>query len=485
MNIARLLLLPWWATPRRAAWWIGGILALIALAGIIAFGTGRATPDHDGFGVLVSFNVVVAVALLPNLMVLARDARALRLPALEHETVMSLIVYAVLLIVVPGMLISVPGLSAVQTVLAVGLCAALALAYACLPAYFSIFLVFGWIAINSSSKQLFIATAAKHAFTLWASFGLSVLVIALVWSWRRTVHGALAASSMQAPMVLKFRISAWDSLRTSSSALEHQRMDWLRPQPDLRRCGPNDRVRSLRIALGGLFLPQRWQSRVRNWLWIVLWSSIFVVMLGFQAWERHPQHLWAALSRVILFGILVWGIGFGSTLVALVALLRLRRLWQSPSAELPLLALLPGLSQPQDLARAMLIPPLFAQGVLLALSLTCALALHLHLEALAFTVITQAGAIGFFVAFALSIAAGRLPARWVVYAMTIVALVLANMSLFIPALSDASAIQVFANSLANWLIGGWVVLGIALAWLARRGWVCLHERPHPFLPSSA
>lgn len=483
MILVRLLLLPWWATPTRARWWIGGVLALIVLFFLGALGFAQASLQHNAFGVLITFNLVVWVALLPNAMVLARDARALRLPALERDAVLCLLVHALLLVVVPAFLIKVAGLSAVQTLLAIGICAALAMAYACLPAYFSIAIVFVFL-LTKSSTHVFVAEVPHTAFTLWAGLVLLVLLLALAWGWRRALRGGYAANSMHAPMIFKFRMNAWKSLQAGNSERLRQRADWMRPQADLRRCGPAHRPLSLRVALGGLFLPQHWGSRLRNWTWIALWSSWVVLILCLQAWAQHPQHLGAMLRRIGLLAMLGWGVGFGATMVAVIGLLRLGRMWQNVNAELPLLALLPAMNRRGDLLQAMLLPMLRAQGLLLALSLVCVFALHLHPEALAFIVLAQCGAIAYFVAFALLIAGGRLPSRWIVFALAIVAFALINVSLFVPTLGDASMIGLPQGSLAEWLTGTWMALGLVLAWLGHRGWVGLRERPHPYLPSS-
>lgn len=484
MNLVRLLLLPWWATPRRARGWIGGILALIALIFLIAFVFGQMDSD-DSFGILVSFNVVAWVALLPNLMVLARNARALRLPAIERDAVRSLLVHALLLIVLPGMLVPITGLSAVQTTLAVALCAALAMAYASLPGYLALVIVFGWIFVNSIGKKLFVAVAARNAFTLWAACALAALLLAIVWSWRRVIRGNVATDMMQAPMILKFRMNAWSRSRAASIAQERQRPDWLRPQADLRHCSPENPPRSIRVALGGLFLPQRWQGHLRNWALLVLCGSFVVVVIGFQSWMRHPAHLGNVLWRIGLFATLAWGVGFGACLLAFLSVQRLFQLWQNVNGDLPLLALLPRVNGRPDLLRAILVPPLGSFGLLLVLSLACALALRLHAQGLAFVLLTQFGALGFFVAFALSILGGRFPPRWIAYLLGIAAFALVNVSLFAPAASDMTHGTIISGAFAPWLFGAWAGLALVLLWLGRRGWVGLHERPHPFLPNSA
>lgn len=481
MNAGRLLLLPWWATSKTTRGLITALIGLLTLACVVAAMHVPREP-HFLYGVCCVFNLVVWVLLMPNTMVLARDARMLRLPHLECDAVLSLIVYAIALVVMPGLAVTAPGLNTMQAILSLAIFAAAPMAYMCLPGYLSAFIIFGWL-FSKHIEPAFAASIGQIDFTMWAVPMLLLLLLAIAWGWRRTVRGAIAAASYSAPMVLKLRTNAWKGQDKVDVAFIRQRPDWMRAQPDLSRCGPGYGQRSLRVAFGGLYLPQRWPSRLRTWGWAALWSSLFVVFDAVQVWSQHPQAGWELPWRAGLFSMLAWGVGFGATMVALVSLLRLTRIWQNVTGELSLLALLPGLRARRDLLRAMVLPPLHIQLALLALSLLCALALHLHTEALAFILVTQVGAFAFVVVFALLIAGGRLPKRWVIGALGCVAFVLLSASLFVPAMSDASTIKLPTGDAAMWLVCGWISLGAVLFWLGYRGWCGFVERPHPFLPN--
>lgn len=483
MNAGRLLLLPWWATPRTTRGLIGALIGLLTLACVVAAMHLPREP-HFFYGVWCVFNLVVWVLLMPNTMVLARDARMLRLPLLERDAVLSLIVYAIALVVMPGLAVTAPGLNTMQTILSLAIFAAAPMAYMCLPGYLSASIIFGWLFFEHI-KPAFATNVGQMDFTTWAVPTLLLLLLAITWGWRRTVRGAIASTSyFSAPLVLKLRMNVWKGHDKTDVAFIRQRPDWMRAQPDLSRCGPGYGQRSLRVAFGGLYLPQHWPSRLRTWSWAVLWSSLFVVFEAAQVWSQHPQAGWVLPWRVGLFSMLAWGVGFGATMVALVSLLRLSRIWQNVTGELSLLALLPELRARRDLLRAMVLPPLHIQLALLALSLLCALALHLHAEALAFILLTQVGAFAFVVVFALLIAGGSLPNRWVIGALGCAAFVLLSASLFVPAISDASTIQLPTGNAAMWLVCGWISLGVVLFWLGVRGWRGFAQRPHPFLPNS-
>lgn len=481
MNVGRLLLPPWWAAPKMTRGLIGALIALLML-GFVGAAMLAHRDSHYFYGVWCVINLVVWVLLMPNTMVLARDARMLRLPSLERDTTLSLIVYAIALVVMPGLMITAPGLGTTQTILSLAIFAALPMAYMCLPGYLSAFIIFGWL-FSKHVKPAFAASIGQMDFTMWAVPTLLLLLFAIAWSWRRTVHGAIAAASYSAPMVLKMRMNAWKGQDKADVALVRQRPDWMRAQPDLSRCGPGYGQRSLCVAFGGLYMPQRWPSRLRTWSWAVVWSSLFVVFQAVQVWSQHPQAGWASPWRAGLFSMLAWGVGFGATMAALMSLLRLSRIWQNVTGELSLLALLPGLGAHRNLVRAMVLPPLHIQLALLALSILCALALHLHAEALAFILLTQVGAFAFVITFALLIAGGKLPNRWVIGGFSCVAFMLVIVSLFVPAMSDASTIQLPTGKAATWLICGWIALGAVLFWLGLRGWRGFVQRPHPFLPN--
>jgi hypothetical protein len=347
-----------------------------------------------------------------------------------------------------------------------------------MPAYFSIVIVLAWMLFDrsdSGSGSLF-----HLAFADWATPLLIAMVLAIAWSWRRTVRGAIAASSLHAPMMMKFRLSVWQNRDGTDSTLIRQQPGWLRARADLRQCGPRHPRESIRMVLGGLFMPQRWTSRLRIWAWIALWSGVFIAMSILQRWQQIHASNWAGLWHAGLLAMLAWSVGFGASMTALMALLRLGRLWQRVNADLSMLALLPGLDERRDLVGAALLPPLRGLAILLVISLACVLPMHLHAQALTFIVVTQLGVIAFVVAFTLLILGGKLPPLWVVVALGILGFVLLSISLFIPILGGK---HLAGGTFAIWLCAAWLALCAILAWLGWRGWHGFLRRPHPYMPN--
>ena len=157
------------------------------------------------------------------------------------------------------------------------------------------------------------------------------------------------------------------------------------------------------------------------------------------------------------------------------------------NAELPLLALLPGLgdraSLRRKLLRAALAQPLLAQLALLVLVVGAALALRLDNVAVAFVLLSQMGCAAVLVAFVLSTLGGCSLPSWATAGMLIAAFMVVTLSVFIPVVANGKHPWHWAAAVEAALLMGWTVLGAALLWLGRRGWRGLQQRPHPFLPN--
>src|SRR6185312_13379806 len=144
---------------------------------------------------------------------------------------------------------------------------------------------------------------------------------------------------------------------------------WLQPVADLRDCGPGHPVRSLRIALGGLLMPLTMTAHLRQFAFVIVPSLLFVVLMTLQGVHRHGV---AALLTAWHDGgliMLIWFGAFGSMMLAFFCIGQVWQLWQKPNAELPLLALLPGLDGSaqvkRDLLHAILLQPMRVLALLL------------------------------------------------------------------------------------------------------------------------
>ena len=183
---------------------------------------------------------------------------------------------------------------------------------------------------------------------------------------------------------------------------------------------------------------------------------------------------------------------FGTFFCLMFAILTtgyLERSWRRVNAELPLLALLPGLKGAGTLRRnlllATLLPPLRSQSVLLVLLMVAAINLPGGGVTELFIALAPLGSAGMVVAVTLCILGGQPLSYWVTAGLMVVTgiLIFINDSTVLALMNtgehpwDAGDIVLFALGMA------WLLLAAALLWLGHRGWRGLQQRPHPFLPN--
>jgi hypothetical protein len=172
-------------------------------------------------------------------------------------------------------------------------------------------------------------------------------------------------------------------------------------------------------------------------------------------------------------------------MICVFSLLWLGRRWQQTNAELPLLALLPGLGGPaqarRQLLRTGLALPLGLHALLLLPLGVAMLAWSGHAYALSFMLLAQLGAVAVTVAALLNVLGGRALSPWVIGPMLTVVSGGTVLSLILPAMVQGYRLE---PALISWLLSlmsVWLVLGVAAFWLGWRGWRAFVQRPHPFL----
>jgi len=160
--------------------------------------------------------------------------------------------------------------------------------------------------------------------------------------------------------------------------------------------------------------------------------------------------------------------------------------WRRTKAELPLLALLPGLGDAGalriDLLRAALARPLAVQALLLALVLAAAFAMHAGPQMLLFATLAQLGCAATIVALTLSVFGGLPLPGWGVGVMLGGMILLVIASTFVPMFATlARHPYPLGKGVGVGLLVGWSVAAAVLFWLGRHGWRGLQRRQHPFL----
>ena len=488
MTIYRVLLTPWVATPRSARWLFVVVLALLVLGDVL----GNVLVMSTRVWALNAFVVGAANAmcwllLLPNGLLLALAARRLRLPRIGRDVVWSLLLYAALGIGVP-LLCQFPrgyvlSFALVQVLVAAGAMLFLMMPYYLGMALYVLFLIFHralghFIALPGPSDARFVPWSAAFAV---------VLVLTLAWRWGQMLRGDYATQGVRAPSLIFFRrvlIGAQRDLLTDPGSIG-VRPGWLIASPPLRDVGPQAPVKALRIALGGVYLPQTLMGSLYQVANTALIAGFCGMILFFVPFEG------TGLSQ-LLHGLFAhprfWLASWMFAMVALgvvmmpVELLTLR--WGRVNAELPLLALLPGLGRAGS-SKRLLLRTVFEQaavrfGLLLLVGWLGVAGLHVGWQVALAMLVVAVGCLGYLYAMAVSIFGGRPLSDFGKSLLLLGMFVLLSATMLLPQLDDGPAAQLIARA-SDVLVAAWLALALFLWWLARRGGRALHHRPHPFL----
>lgn len=497
MRLSDVLLVPWRSTRRPLRWLSLFIVTACSLGAVAA---GHFTSDSDWWlasTMVYCFGAVYAWAFwLSTTLLVAIDARKLRLPGMQGAVHASILLYAALMIVVPTLLLGALGADALRVALLTALAVTGGLAFVLLPRWCATLVGF-LPALATSMRHIFqLPSFSDPRWLAWGALALVVLSIVDMLRWRQLLRSDTDNElGLGSAMVMQFRRQGitgnWSGLQQlDSGLLIRQRPDWMQPRADLRRAGPQSTVRALRVALGGWYMPKTVVGHLRAAAPVLVPMLLMIPVMAVMFAGDHQAH--ASRSGLIGFGAgLLWGVLFGSLMLTAMATVQIRQRWQRNNAELPLLALLPGLGDMQhvrrSLLRAALTMPLVTQLLLLLAMLAAALVaahfVHLGGYTLLLIALPQLAATGTMVTQVLCTLGGRkLPTwgEWMIYAPFFV---LFFFSIFVPVTTLGSHPWQGAGVAQPALLAAWMAMAIVLAWLARRGWRGLLARPHPFMPN--
>lgn len=490
MKPSQLFRIPWYSAHRSLRWM--AVVLLTACAGsAIGLGLFGSKPGHFA-GAILMFGVgllFVWAFFLSTTLLLAIDAWQLRVPAIQRQIVASLLLHAGLGIAVPTLVLGMLGAPVLNTAVVLTLCTAVGLAFALMPRYCAIF--FGLMPTlgNTLWHRLHLPGIDDPRFVLLALPLILLSLLLIVICWRRLLRGGSSrAQGWSSPMVLQYRSGGWGQWSAIGDLRQlQQRPDWLQLAVSLDGVGPTAPHKALRVALGGWYLPQTWRSYARQ-LGLMI-AFVALPLLGV-AWLLHwgGQDAQAAVAmRGVLIGSLGMVGGVAGPMICTFSLIWLNRRWQQANAELPLLALLPGLGEPaqarRQVVRAGLGLPLVLHALLALLIGVAMLCWHGHVAMLSFLLLAQLGATTVTVAMLLNLFGGRRLSIWVTGAVLVTSFVLCLSSLLLPAISWGRHPVAGVEPLLLPLVGAWLLLGAGMIWLARRGWRGLMQLPHPFVQS--
>ncbi len=484
-----LLLMPWVASARYARLlamlFIGGAL-IIACAMAV---TGEAHAHREIFILALGFAVFsLWGSYLGSNLMLVRSARELCLPRMQHDADLSLLLFAVPSLALPVALCWMLGARPLLAAAVFTAAAALGLAYMLLPL---------WIGFPLLMATVF--TVMTHGLneSLLACWGAAVVLVVidvLRWWQLRTATEVPRDGVRAAALFYSYRRDAMANGGWFGFAQRFLQERITVPRhAELRNVGPHHIVGSIRFALGGFGMPKPFASRLQDLGRLLAFVWVFVLFGLLAPLLASPAHTGG--TRGIL---LHWGsplLTFGSLMTCCVAVNvfagRARALWRKPDAELPLLALLPGLGSgaagKRSAVTALLAPPIVFLACTCAVLCIATLALHTTAWAYASLALCCAGALVLIVAVTLTSLGGR-PMHTVEYVFWyIVQLVLSMLVLMktMPADQYHGPHPEQFGVVPAWLLALWAVHLLTLGVLAVHSGRALRERPHAFLANTA
>jgi hypothetical protein len=497
MNPRTLMLTPWRA--RQPAWsWLALAIAVLAVGSAIAVALFAHKPD---WWVASTFCLGAGAALLwafvfPRVLLLAIDARQLRLPSMARYVAASLAGYGLVSVLLPAAVFGLCGAKATVVACLLALWCLGGLLFQLLPRFLAVFIGFLPMALQTLPVSISLPGPLAPGFVHWAAPAIPAMLLVAGWRWYRLWHDERPyEASWNKPLLLQFRCvggwNTWTGFAGGTPDMTRQLRntpDWLRPQVDLCGTGPGRIGPSLRIALGSLFMPLTMAGRLKQWSLLVLPSLLFVVLMALQKDHHpHPVQVGSLWGRGTLFAM-IWFGAFGSSILAAIAIITVQQRWRKANAELPLLALLPALGSGsdlrRDLLRAVMLPPLCVQAALIAVLIFLDLAgAHLGVLATLLLLLSQFGSAGFLLASTLAIIGGRPLPDWQLGLLAILGYVTICISTLLPVLDGNGSQLHIGQAGCAMLAVMWATLIVALLWLGRRGWLGLQRRPHPFLPN--
>lgn len=488
MKLARLLALPWMALSKPWREGVGICSALLFIAVAIGGAVGRHNPAltvHLGHATAF-IDCLLWAGVLSQSLLLARDAHHLRLPALGREVIASLALYALLTIVLPALLLAGLGGNAAVALAEIGMGAALGMAYATLPPYLGICVCFAPMLRDQAGSWLPMPTASPDRFLAWAAPCTVLLWLLIGGFWRSAVRHDFGLSGARRPILLNLRTMAWYG-RSRGNSLELQqirrRWRWAQPIADLRHCGPNHPICSLRLAMGGWSMPQTSVSR---------WRQLGLVLAGMLL----PTLVIAVVSRgdgVMrgIFGnanVLAFGLCIVGAVMALIQVQTLQRRWSRHNAELPLLALLPGLGSiariKRELLLANLLPTLGIQALLMLAMLGLAAGMRLDAGSDIVLLLGQLTGMGMLVALGLAALGGACVRNGWLTVLVICGYLLVNASCVL-ALPLFDGVTLMRHPAVAWIAAVlWAGYSVPLLRIGQNGWRAYQRRSHPFLANA-
>ncbi len=502
----RWLALPWYAAPRvlRVFIFVTAGLFWAGMAASALFANGTRMLGAEAALVLAWFAAYFWWMFIGSRSVLIlQDAWHLRLPRTLARSLALLTSALTQTVLLPALVVTLAGVSAPTALILLLAVACVTLAYSVLPPRAGLPALMLLMVLVIGNTSLGLPAIGSAALSIMAASVAALAVLVFVFSVRRLIWKAPPAGGFwRTPQVTTMRrqlglqgglIQAWQEMPGNDR--DHGRMlpvEPMSPHTD-GHVGQADATRAIRVMLGPPYAPQRLRRAARPWLLALLVGALIELLAA----HFLPAMLVLRVNVIVLIWLVVLGLWFAPG----VASTPLRRVFvRGTTAELPLLALLPGLgdaaTRRRSLLRATLLPVLRVWGGITAI---IAIAwLLLVGKAIVIPGLLLLAALGATLtsAVVLAVLNGRdlqdasltrkmLGAILVgVYLLLIVAFLLAVLPF---ALSVATQQPLPDGWQAQQF---WIALAVAVIWLGtlmvsaaslRRQWRSFMRRPHPFM----
>jgi hypothetical protein len=483
-----LFMMPWVASAKYArllAMLFVGIALIVALA-IAA--SGESHVHREVFILSLGFAVwALWGSYLGANLQLARDAHDLCLPSLQRDADLSLLLFAALSLVPPIAFCWMLGVTPLLAAAVFTIAAALGLIYLLLPL---------WIGVPLMMAATFLIMAHgldEPVSIFWKLAAVLVVVAVLRW-WQLRAATTVRRDGIGAAVV--FFCYRQDAMANGGWYGFTQKFLQERVtvplHAELRDVGPRHAVGSIRFALGGYGIPKPFASRLKDigrllaFVWVFVLVSLLAPLLASpEAAGNLQQFILHWLSPLLTFGSL-----FTCCIAVNLFAGRTRTLWRKTDAELPLLALLPGLSDAATSKRltvtALLAPPAVFLACTCVALCVATLALHTKPWAYVALVLCCAGALLLIAAITLASLAGR-PVHTAGYVLLYAAQLLLSMLVLIKAMPTDQyhgPHPELIGVVPVWLLVLWGLYLLVLAALAVHSARGLRERPHAFLANA-
>lgn len=495
MNRLRLLLwMPWVASAKYSR-----LFAALAIGGLFAAATTIAATGlaHASLRWSHACALAIGVAIwmlwssyVPASLQLARNAHDLRLPRIPRDADLSLLLFVAISVVMPIVLCGLSGAPWLATSELFVCAAASGLAYILLPFYLGLPLVLTLVLLALSHALALHALATTPAIWPWLTGLLSIIALWRWWHLRRAdtvqMEGWNAAALFYCYRQDTMRNGGWQNF--SQAFLQRQLGD--PGKVDFHGVGPDRPITAMRFALGGPGIPKPFATRVRDagllLTYVLLLASLILFLQGLDA-HAYAQSAYTLrvhwISPLLIYlGVLMCSLGVSTSGG------RVRTVWRKRDAELPLLALLPGLGSTLDSKRHVLGAVLLPAGVFLAgiAAILCMGALAVTAKPWTFLAmgLCCGGAFALAAAVTLDTLGGKSIGTAIYATLYLGLFVFVVLTLAVGLPNDYGPHADRFGILPLWLLLCWAGFFVLLGGMALRGWRGLQRRPHPFLANA-